>query len=162
MPFYQRGSRDVRPSVRVSVTVSHSGILYQNEHDFFHWRRARSLCRYRVNHDSKWYMNWQFSTFKPPYLQNGAKYDQCCYWSLIGSRIRAFVYVWFGQRSSLLTSWRCLTLIDTSMYSSASWRSNQPHSVTRLITLEWRESARSSTHQYIIPLRPTLSTLDML
>jgi len=33
-------------------------------------------------------MNWRFSTNKPPYVWNGARYGKN--WSLIGNRIRAF------------------------------------------------------------------------
>jgi len=44
---------------------------------------------------------WRFSTYKPPYLRNGARYDKCYYWSLIGNRIRAFD--WYQNRRPWLT-----------------------------------------------------------
>jgi len=34
--------------------------------------------------------NWRFSTNKPPYLRNGARYHKGYYWSLIGNHIRVF------------------------------------------------------------------------
>jgi len=45
--------------------------------------------------------NWRFSTFKPPYLRNGARYDKGYYWSLIGNRICAFD--WYQNRRPWLT-----------------------------------------------------------
>jgi len=44
---------------------------------------------------------WRFSTFKSPYLRNGARYDKGYYWSLIGNRIRAFD--WYQNRWPWLT-----------------------------------------------------------
>ena len=48
--------------------------------------------------------NWRFSTFKPPYLRNGARYDKGYYWSLIGNRIRAFDR-YQNQRPWLTLKW---------------------------------------------------------
>jgi len=48
--------------------------------------------------------NWRFSTNKPPYLRNDARYDKSYYWSLIGNRIRAFD--WYqNQRPWLTLTW---------------------------------------------------------
>jgi len=45
-----------------------------------------------------------FSTNKPPYLRNGARQDQGCYWSLIGNHIRAFD--WYpNQRPWMTLNW---------------------------------------------------------
>jgi len=49
--------------------------------------RARAIYETGVG------MNWQFcnfSTYKPPYLRNSARWDQGYYWTLIGNRICAF------------------------------------------------------------------------
>ena len=35
-----------------------------------------------------------FSTYKPPYLQNGARYDQAYYWTLIGIKINDLEWHW--------------------------------------------------------------------
>jgi len=54
--------------------------------------------------------NWRFSTNKPPYLRNGARYDKGYYWSLIGNRIRAFD--WYQNWRPWLTlkwSWTAVT-----------------------------------------------------
>jgi len=48
--------------------------------------------------------NWRFSTNKPPYLRNGARYDKGYYWSLIGNQICAFD--WYqNQRPWLTLKW---------------------------------------------------------
>jgi len=48
--------------------------------------------------------NWRFSTFKPPYLRNGSRYDKGYYWPLIGNRIRPFD--WYqNQRPWLTLKW---------------------------------------------------------
>ena len=45
-----------------------------------------------------------FSTYKPPYLRNGAMYDQGYYWTLIGNRINAFD--WYqNQRPWMTLNW---------------------------------------------------------
>jgi len=45
-----------------------------------------------------------FSTNKPPYLRNGIRQYQGCYWSLIGNRIRAFD--WYqNQRPWMTLNW---------------------------------------------------------
>jgi len=48
--------------------------------------------------------NWRFSTNKPPYLLNGARYDKSYYWWLIGNRIRAFDWCQ-NQRPWLTLKW---------------------------------------------------------
>ena len=56
-----------------------------------------------------------FWTYKPPYLRNGARYDQGYYWTLIGNRIRAFDWHQ-NQRTWMTLNWpwaaitRCFTL----------------------------------------------------
>jgi len=45
-----------------------------------------------------------FSTYKPLYLQNGARYDQGYYWTLIGNRIRAFDW-YHNQRPWMTLNW---------------------------------------------------------
>jgi len=45
-----------------------------------------------------------FSTYKPPYLRNGARYDQCYYWTLIENCISAFD--WYqNQRPWMTLNW---------------------------------------------------------
>jgi len=62
------------------------------------WPRARALNEGGVG------TNWRFSSNKSPYLRNGARYDKGYYWSLIGSRIRAFD--WYqNQRPWLTLKW---------------------------------------------------------
>jgi len=41
---------------------------------------------------------YNFSTYKPLYLRNGARYDQGYYWTLIGNRISAFD--WYQNQRS--------------------------------------------------------------
>jgi len=45
-----------------------------------------------------------FSTYKPPYLRNGARQDQGCCWSLIGNHIRAFDF-YQNQRPWMTPNW---------------------------------------------------------
>jgi len=42
-----------------------------------------------------------FSTYKPPYLRNGARYDQGYYWTLIGNRMSAFE--WYQEQRPWMT-----------------------------------------------------------
>jgi len=42
-----------------------------------------------------------FSTYKLPYLQNGARYDQGYYWTLMGNRISAFD--WYQNQRPWMT-----------------------------------------------------------
>jgi len=45
-----------------------------------------------------------FSTYKPPYLRNGARYDQGYYWTLIGNGMQAFD--WYqNQRPWMTLKW---------------------------------------------------------
>ena len=57
--------------------------------------------------------NWRFSTNKPPYLRNGARYKKVYYWSLIGNRLRAFD--WYQNRQPWLTLKWPLTAIMHSV-----------------------------------------------
>jgi len=64
------------------------------------WVRTCSFC--------------DFSTYKPPYLGNGARYDQGYYWTLIGNPIRAFD--WYHNQRSLMTlnwPWAAITRFFT-------------------------------------------------
>jgi len=45
-----------------------------------------------------------FSTYKPPYLGKGARYDQGYYWTLIGNQIRAFDW-YHNQRPWMTLNW---------------------------------------------------------
>jgi len=54
----------------------------------------------------------RFSTNKPPYLRNGARYDKGYYWSLIGNRIRAFD--WYqNQRPWLTLKWPWMAIMHS-------------------------------------------------
>ena len=113
----------VRPSVRLSVRLSHSYTVST-------WFDLRSwFLHHMVNPiilvsgditlipkfegGSPWARalneggvgtNWRFLTNKSPYLRNGARYDKGYYWSLLGSRIRAFD--WYkNQRPWLTLKW---------------------------------------------------------
>jgi len=49
---------------------------------------------------------------KPPYLRNGARYDKCYYWSLIGNRTRAFD--WYqNQRPWLTLKWLLTAIVHS-------------------------------------------------
>jgi len=85
--------------------------------------RARALDQGGVG------TNWRFSTNKPPYLLNGARYDKGYYWSLIENHIRAFD--WY-QNQRLGWPWNdlgrqlCTSLHYTHVFGSQplkfSWR----------------------------------------
>ena len=106
----------LRPSVRLSVwhtrelcphclTYDHSSL----------YRRCIILVSadIRTSHNSKgvtlsegvewgWVgTNKRFSTFKPPYHRNGARYDKDYYWSLMRNRIHAFD--WYQNQWPWLT-----------------------------------------------------------
>jgi len=56
--------------------------------------------------------NWRFSTNKPPYLRNGARYDKGYYRSLIGNRIR--VFDWYqNQRPWLTMKWHWTAIMNS-------------------------------------------------
>jgi len=51
---------------------------------------------------------------KPPYLRNGARYDQGYYWTLIGNRIRAFD--WYqNQRLWMTLNWPWTAIMRTHL-----------------------------------------------
>jgi len=51
-----------------------------------------------------WVRTGDFSTYKAPYLRNGARYDQGYYWTLIGNRMIAFN--WYqDQRPWMTLNW---------------------------------------------------------
>jgi len=59
-----------------------------------HPKIRRGSSRARALNEGGVGTNWRFSTNKPPYLWNGARYDNGYYWSLIGNRIRALKWPW--------------------------------------------------------------------
>jgi len=71
--------------------------------------------------------NWRFLTFKPQYLRNCAKWDQGCYWSLIGSRIRAFI--WFrNQQPRLTLNWPWMAMHSCiSETTTKIWMKTEPY-----------------------------------
>ena len=112
----------VRPSVRLSVRPSHSWTVstwfdlrswflhHMVAHHSSFWvyqvhpKIRRGSPRARALNEGGVGTNWWFSTNKLPYLRNGARYDKDYYWSLIGSRIRAFD--WYqNQRPWLTLKW---------------------------------------------------------
>jgi len=109
-------------SVCLSVCLSHSWTVstWFNLRSWFHHMVAPYHYRfwgYQVHHkirrgsprtralnEGGVCTNWSFSTNKPPYLRNGARYDKGYYWSLIGNYIRAFD--WYqNQRPWLTLKW---------------------------------------------------------
>jgi len=93
----------VRLSVRHTRRLCPHGSTY--DHDFFtvwkphhssfwgyhvHPKIRRGSPHARALNEGGVGTNWRFSTNKPPYLRNGARYDKLYYWSLIGNRICAF------------------------------------------------------------------------
>jgi len=93
----------VRPTIMISSPYGSPVILVSGDIMFIPkfeggHPRARALNEYGVG------TNWRFSTNKSLYLRNGARYDKGYYWSLIGSRIRAFD--WYqNQRPWLTLKW---------------------------------------------------------
>jgi len=80
------------------------------------WVRTGDLC--------------DFSTFKPPYLQNGARYDQGYYWTLIATRTSDFD--WYqNQRPWMTLNW--------------PWAAITP---LRSWIKRWRPSATMELHVY--------------
>jgi len=66
--------------------------------------------------------NWRFSTNKPLYLQNGARYDKGYYWSLIGNHIRAFH--WYqNQRPWLTLKWPWTAIMHSVALHTCVWES---------------------------------------
>ena len=73
----------VRPTIMISSPCSSPMILVSGD--------IRFIPKFEEGHPERgrWirvgkYTNWRFSTFKPPYLRNGARYDKGYYWSLMG------------------------------------------------------------------------------
>jgi len=85
--------------------------LWFLHHLIAHW--YRSLTRYDSSKNSqgvtpsegdfwdRWVRTGDFLTYKPPYLWNGARYNQGYYWTLIGNRIRAFD--WYNNERPWMT-----------------------------------------------------------
>jgi len=48
-------------------------------------------------------MNWRFSTNKPPYRRNDARYNKGYYWSLIGNWMRIRAFDWYQNKRPWLT-----------------------------------------------------------
>ena len=117
-------------SVRLSVCLSHSWTVCPHgstyDHDFFTiWKPHHSSFlgisnqvhpkirmgspRARESNEGGVGTNWRFSTNKPPYLRNSARYDKGYYWSLIGNRKRAFD--WYQNQRPWLTLKRPWTAI---------------------------------------------------
>ena len=93
----------VRPTIMISSPYGSHIILVSGEITFIpkfeggHPERGRWM---RVG----WVRIGDFLTNKSPYLRNGARYDKGYYWSLIGSRMRAFD--WYqNQRPWLTLTW---------------------------------------------------------
>jgi len=58
-----------------------------------------------------------FSTYKAPYLRNGARYDQGYYWALIGNRMSAFD--WYqDQRPWMTLNWPWAAITRFLRYTS--------------------------------------------
>jgi len=58
-----------------------------------------------------------FSTYKPPYLRNGARYDQGYYWTLIGNHRSAFD--WYqDQRPWMTLNWPWAAITRFLRYTS--------------------------------------------
>ena len=104
----------VCPSVRLSVchtracvhTVRRT-IMVSSPHHFsfrryqVHLEIRRGSPQARTLIEGGVGKSWRFSTFKPSYLRNGARYDKGYYWSLIENRTRAFD--WYQNRRPWLT-----------------------------------------------------------
>ena len=86
-------------SVRLSVTLVHCvmhmvrpTIMISSPYGSPNWRYhvhpkiRRGSHRSRALNEGGVGTNWRFSTNKPPYLRNGARYDKYYYWSLIGNQ----------------------------------------------------------------------------
>ena len=93
----------VRPTIMISSPYGsplHSSFWVYHVHP----KIRRGSPRARALNEGGVGTNWRFSTNKPPYLRNGARYDKGYYWSLIGNHIRAFD--WYqNQRPWLTPKW---------------------------------------------------------
>jgi len=78
--------------------------------------------------------NWRFSTNKPPYLRNGARYNKGYYRSLIGNRIRAFD--WYQNEWPRLTlKWPWTAIMHSVLWTENKFSSN-------LAPNNWRQQHR--------------------
>jgi len=76
--------------------------------------QARALNEGRIG------MNCPFSTFKPPYLCNGARYDKGYYWSLIENRI--CVFDWYqNERHWLTLKWSWTAIMHSVALHTCFW-----------------------------------------
>ena len=128
--FYQRGSSTSYASAGIAtvemcvclVTLRYCIKMKKLTSWFLYRRRARRHYSLQISdleihrgHPSKndlwdWCTNWRFSSFKPQYLRNGARLDQSCYLSLIGSRICAFD--WYqNQRHWMTLNWPWMSIM---------------------------------------------------
>jgi len=80
----------VRPTTMISSPYGSPIILVSGDITFIPKFEGGRSPRARALNEGGVGRNWRFSTNKPPYLWNGARYDKGYYWSLIGNRIRAF------------------------------------------------------------------------
>jgi len=89
-----------------------------------------------------------FSTNKPPYLRNGARQDQGCYWSLIWNHIRAFD--WYrNQRPWMTLNWHWTAIMRSvalhiclSEPTTKIWMKIDPHYQQRICSPEIAVSSK--------------------
>jgi len=118
-----RGGMSVRPSVCPSVTVRYciktkkASVMISSPSESLNILVSRNIwviTKFERGHPERgrfMRLGWvkignfdDFLTNNPPYLRNGAREDQGCYWSLIANRIRAFD--WYqNQRPWMTLEW---------------------------------------------------------
>jgi len=109
----------VRPTIMISSPYGRPIILVSADIRFLPKFEGGLPPRARALNEGGVGTNWRFSTTKPPYLRNGARYNKGYYWSLLGNRIRAFD--WYqNQRPCLTMKWPWTVICTPLHYTRVS------------------------------------------
>jgi len=90
-----------------------------------------------------WVRTGDFSTYKPPYLGNGARYDHGYYWTLIGNQILAFDW-YHSERPWMTLNWPSTAITRFLHYTSVFWSPPRKYKWTQTHTISGKNAYQRS------------------